>query len=57
MVIVRLIYFGTFERGHIWILCSCLIAVGIAIYTTFAVFEKRRNDILAAVERFKQWEE
>jgi hypothetical protein len=31
--------------------------LGAAIITLFALFEKRRNDVLAALERFKKWEQ
>jgi hypothetical protein len=30
--------------------------LGAAIIALFAVFEKRRNDILAAMDRFKHWQ-
>jgi hypothetical protein len=56
VVILRLVYFASFERGQMWVLWTCCIALGAAIIALFAVFEKRRNDILAAVEQFKQWE-
>jgi len=57
VVIVRLIYYGAIQQGQMWLLWSCLIILGLAIIAMFAVFEKRSNDVLAAVERFKQWEE
>jgi len=56
VVITRLIYFAAFERGHIWVLWTCCILLGAAIIALFAVFEKRRNDVLAAVQRLKEWE-
>jgi len=55
VVIVRLIYYAAFEQGRMWVLWTCCIILGVAIIALFAVFEKRRNDVLAAVERFKEW--
>jgi hypothetical protein len=40
---------------HPWIWYASGIALGAAIIALFAVFEKRRNDVLAAVERLKEW--
>jgi len=57
VVIVRVIYYGAIQQGQMWLLWSCLILLGVAIIALFAVFEKRRNDVLAAVERFKEWRE
>lgn len=56
VVIVRMIVYAALEQGQIWIFWTCCILLGAAIIALFAVFEKRRNDVLLAVERFKQWE-
>ena len=56
VVIVRMIVFAAFERGHVWVFWTCCILLGAAIIALFAAFEKRRNDILAAVERLKDWD-
>jgi hypothetical protein len=56
VVIVRMISYAAFERGHIWVFWTSCIILGAAIIALFAVFEKRRNDLLAGLERFKQWE-
>ena len=56
VVIGRMIVYAAFEQRHIWIFWTCCIILGAAIIALFAVFEKRRNDVLAAVERFKQWD-
>lgn len=55
VVIVRIIHYAAFERGHMWFLWTCCIVLGAAIFALFAFFEKRRNDVLAAVERLKDW--
>jgi len=56
VVISRLIYFAAIERGHMWVLWTCCMLLGAAILAMFALFEKRRNDIQAAIERLKRWE-
>ena len=43
------------DLQHTWIWYACGIGLGAAIIALFAVFEKRRNDVLAAVERLKDW--
>ncbi|MEE8450865.1 MAG: hypothetical protein V3R99_03090 [Thermoguttaceae bacterium] len=57
VVIVRMIVFAAFQQGHMWVFWSCCILLGAAIIALFALFEKRRNDILAAVERLKDWDQ
>ena len=39
-----------------WVFWASCIVLGAAIIALFALFEKRRNDVLAALERFKKWE-
>jgi len=56
VVIVRMIVYAAFEQEQIWIFWACCILLGAAIIALFAVFEKRRNDVLAAMQRFKQWQ-
>ncbi len=55
VVIGRMIVYAAFEQRHIWVFWASCIVLGTAILALFAVFEKRRNDVLATVERFKQW--
>jgi len=33
----------------------CLIALGAAILTLFAIFEKRRNDVLRLLDELRKW--
>jgi hypothetical protein len=56
VVIGRMIVYAAFEQKQIWIFWTCCIVLGAAIIAMFAIFEKRRNDVLAAVERFKEWD-
>ncbi len=57
VVIGRMIAYAAFEQRHIWIFWASCIVLGAAIIALFALFEKRRNDVLASVERFKQWKQ
>lgn len=56
VVIVRMIVYAAFEQGQMWLFWVCCILLGAAIIVVFAAFERRRNDIAAAVEKFRQWE-
>ncbi|NQT40299.1 MAG: hypothetical protein HQ581_22590, partial [Planctomycetes bacterium] len=55
-VLGTLVWHAAFAEGHKWLLYVCGIAIGVAVITLFAFFEKRRNDVLAALDQFKQWE-
>jgi len=54
--LTAMIRYAAFDLDQKWILYASGIVLGAAIIALFAVFEKRRNDVLAAVERFKSWE-
>ena len=53
--VVSIIWYAAVDLQHTWIWYACGIGLGAAIIALFAVFEKRRNDVLAAVERLKDW--
>jgi hypothetical protein len=57
VVIATLLKHVTFDLEQTWVLWVCLIALGLATIALFGIFEKRRNEILAAVQRFKGWQE
>jgi hypothetical protein len=54
--IITMIYYAAFDLKHTWIVWITGIVLGFIIIAVFALFEKRRNDIIQAVERFKKWE-
>jgi hypothetical protein len=54
--LASMLWYAAVMQGHTWIWYASGIALGAAIIALFAVFEKRRNDVLAAVERFKVWQ-
>ena len=41
---------------HTWILWLAVVFAGILIIALFALFEKKRNEVLNVVEQIKQWE-
>ncbi|MEA1951257.1 MAG: hypothetical protein U9N87_07730, partial [Planctomycetota bacterium] len=55
LVIVTMIKYAAWDCRQMWILWTCCILLGAGVIGLFAVFEKRRNDVLAAVERLKEW--
>ncbi|MGD0517593.1 MAG: hypothetical protein ABSA26_08670, partial [Thermoguttaceae bacterium] len=54
--IVTMIWYAAEDLEQTWIWYASGIVLGAAIIAVFAFFEKRRHDLLAAVERFKEWE-
>ena len=57
VVLVRMIIYAAFEQGQMWTFWIAVVCSGAAIIALFAVFEKRRNDVLAAVARLKDWQQ
>ena len=53
---LSMIWYAAHDLGHTWVWYVCGIALGAAILAMFALFEKRRNEVLAAVEQLKVWE-
>jgi hypothetical protein len=53
--VISMIWHAAVDGHQTWIWYACGIALGAGILAMFAVFEKRRNDILAAMERLKEW--
>ena len=56
VVVVRMIFYAAVQRHNTWILWVCCFILGTGIIALFALFEKRREQILAAVKRFKAWQ-
>jgi hypothetical protein len=52
--IFGLVWHTAIHRGWIWPVAG--IVLGLLIIAMFAVFEKRRNDILAMLGRLREWE-
>ena len=56
VLIGTMVEYAAFDLDQIWVLWACGLATATAIIALFAVFEKRRNDVLRAAEKFKTWE-
>jgi hypothetical protein len=54
--VLAMIWHAAVDRSHTWLWWACGIMLGAAILALFAVFEKRRNDVLELLERFRAWE-
>jgi hypothetical protein len=52
---MSMIWHAAHDLQYTWVWYVCGIALGAAILALFAVFEKRRNDVLAVVENLKEW--
>ena len=54
--IVSMVWYAAVDQRIWWVAAACGIALGAAILAMAMFWEKRRNDVLAAVEWFKDWE-
>jgi hypothetical protein len=54
--VVSMVAYAAIHQQTRWIAYVCGMALGVAVLILVGIFEKLRNDILAAVERFKDWE-
>ena len=50
-----MIWHAAVDRSQTWVWYVSGIVLGAAILALFAVFEKRRNDVLAVVDRVRSW--
>jgi hypothetical protein len=53
--ILTMIWHAAVDRAHTWVWWASGIVLGVAILALFAVFEKRRNDVLKLIEDIKRW--
>jgi hypothetical protein len=50
-----MIWHAAVHRAHTWVWWASGIVLGVAILALFAVFEKRRNDVLRLVDELRRW--
>lgn len=55
-VIFAQIWHAAVDRNQPWVWWASGIVLGAGILTLFALFEKRRNDVLLVIERIKRWD-
>lgn len=56
LALFTIIWYAAVDRHQTWIWWVSGIVAGILIMAVFAVFEKKRQDVLEVFERIKQWE-
>ncbi|MFV1968290.1 MAG: hypothetical protein ACC628_22935 [Pirellulaceae bacterium] len=56
VVITTMIWHAAVDLEHTWVWYVSVIVLGIGIIAMFAIFEKRRNDVLATIEKLKTWD-
>jgi hypothetical protein len=54
--VFTMIWYAAVDRYQTWVWWVSGIVLGVAILTLFAVFEKRRNDVLHLLEEIKNWD-
>jgi hypothetical protein len=54
--VFTMIWYAAVDRYQTWVWWVSGIVLGAAILTLFAVFEKRRNDVLQMLEKMKHWD-
>ncbi len=56
LVVFSQIWHVAVDRSQTWLWWASGIVLGVAILSLFAVFEKRRNDVLRVLEELKKWD-
>ena len=51
-----MIWHAAVDRSQTWVWYASGIVLGMAILALFALFEKRRNDVLGVVDRIRKWD-
>jgi hypothetical protein len=53
--IFAMIWHAAVDRTQTWVWWASGVVLGVAIVALFAVFEKRRNDVLKLIDEIKKW--
>ena len=56
LVVFTMIWHAAVGRHQIWVWWTSGIVLGAAIIALFAIFEKRRQDVLQVLEDLKKWD-
>jgi hypothetical protein len=56
LVIFSMIWYAAVDLYQTWVWWVSGIVLGVAILTLFAVFEKRRQDVMRLLEQLQQWQ-
>ena len=55
LVIFARIWHAAVDQAQTWVWWVCGIVLGVAILALFALFEKRRNDVVKMIDDLKRW--
>jgi hypothetical protein len=56
LVVFSMIWHAAVDRAQTWVWWASGIVLGIAILSLFALFEKKRNEMLRMVEEIRKWD-
>jgi len=54
--LITIIYHASVDLHQTWLIWVSGIVLGLIIIALFAMFEKKRNEVLAIVDRLKEWQ-
>jgi hypothetical protein len=54
--VATMIWHAAVHRAHTWVWWASGVVLGLAIVALFALFEKRRNDVLRLVDELRRWD-
>jgi len=57
LAVTTMIYYASANFGWTWLWYVAGIVTGAMIIFTFALFEKKRDEMLRVVEGFKEWDQ
>jgi hypothetical protein len=55
VVVLAQIWHAAVDRQQTWVWWASGIVLGAAILTLFAIFEKRKQDVVRLLEELKEW--
>jgi hypothetical protein len=56
LAMFTIIWYAAVDLHHTWLLWLTVVIAGMLILGIFALFEKKRNEVLSVVEQIKKWE-
>jgi len=56
LALITIIYHASVDLRQTWLIWVAGIALGLAILSLFALFEKKRAEVIGMMKRVKQWE-
>ena len=52
---LTIIWHAAVDRHHTWLIGLTVVFAGVLILGVFAVFEKKRREVLELVDQLRQW--